>query len=107
MGYLFKSGNSTYNGTYKRGFSSIEYTCNYPLGTMNPIDSEVQIIVIDALQYELVSDVDASGLKIVPHGSGYNFAGRLVVVMADGSVVHLDCTNSGSVSEGGNILLLF
>lgn len=77
-------------GTNKVRFSSIECACNYPLGTMNPIDSEVQIIVIDALQYELVCDVDASGLKIIADGSGFTFTGRLVVVLADGSVVHHD-----------------
>jgi hypothetical protein len=55
---------------------------------MNPIESEVQVIIVDALQHEQVSAVDVSGLKIVPDGSAYAFAGRLVVVLADGSAKH-------------------
>lgn len=60
------------------------------LSTMKPIESEVQVIIIDALQYEAVSDVDASGLKIVPDGSAYKFAGGVVVVLADGSAKRYD-----------------
>lgn len=72
--------------------------CDFPLLwavkmqllAMNPIESEVQIIIIDALQYEAVSDVDASGLKIVPDRSAFKFAGGLVVVLANGSAKRYD-----------------
>jgi len=55
---------------------------------MNPIESEIQVVVIDTLQFETVSNVDVSSLKIVPDGSAYRFAGGLVVTLADGSSKH-------------------
>lgn len=57
---------------------------------MNPVESEIQVVVIDTLQFETVSNVDVSSLKIVSDGSVYRFAGGLVVTFADGSSKHFD-----------------
>lgn len=57
---------------------------------MRTLTDEIHAVVIDALQHEQVSAVDVSGLKIVPDGSAFTFAGGLVVMLADGSAKHYD-----------------
>lgn len=71
----------------------------------NTVDP-VQAVIIDAYQYEAVTDVNGSALK--PSGSG-RFAGRLVVELADGSSQQFEGVFSRSdfVSRYGFALMSF
>jgi hypothetical protein len=45
---------------------------------------EVQVVIVDAIQYENVVDVDASSILV---SRSSKFAGRLVVELVDGNVL--------------------
>ena len=60
---------------------------------MNPVESEVQVIIVDALQFEQVAGVDASILKASGLG---RFTGRLLVELDGGEVIELTGEHSRS-----------
>jgi hypothetical protein len=60
---------------------------------MNPSYPEIQVVMVDALQFEQVAGVDASSLKA--SGSG-RFAGRLLVELDGGEVIELTGEHSRS-----------